>query len=201
MASCESSVHLTGRVAPTGGIRHPVGTAKVPVLLLELAQPISLVRGQARAQTPVDLGASDPTPERLCLHAEQARDLDGRRPCRGRLAPALLDHPDGTLTCLRRVPHSFVGHGPILSGRGLQVPGAVQNDEHASHDGPRVTRAGVGTAHARGECSDRRPDVPVDPCATAGSKRGGRRRAPPPSSTSPNRRLRCTSCLGACLVG
>src|SRR6516164_2295776 len=94
-------------------------------------QPPDLRRLLSRHAGPgarVHLGLADPLTQRLRgPDAQLVGDCADRRPVRGVIRPHLGDHPDRTLTQLRRVVARSTSHGSIFLSRSgaSRNPGAV----------------------------------------------------------------------------
>jgi hypothetical protein len=81
-----------------------VGAAELPVLLLELVDPSSLLGRRARARAVVDLGLSDPVPERLRADVELTGDPGDDAVALPLLLHRRQDELDRPLLNFRRVP-------------------------------------------------------------------------------------------------
>lgn len=81
-------------------LQNSVRSTQVLDFAFELLEARSLVRRKSWARAGVDLGLSNPRPERFRRHAEELADGGERGPL-GRVVRAILDrHPHGSFTQL-----------------------------------------------------------------------------------------------------
>src|SRR5688500_17283344 len=80
-----------------------VGAPQLPVLTLELLDPLGLRAGHPRTLARIGLGLAHPTAQRLRGHPELLSDRPDRRPLRHILALLFKDHPRRPLTDLTRI--------------------------------------------------------------------------------------------------
>ena len=80
-----------GREENRSVLQDGVGATKILILTFELLHSSSFVSGETRSLAVVDLGPSNPGPERLRRHAEQFRDVTDARPL-GLVVRSLVEH-------------------------------------------------------------------------------------------------------------
>src|ERR671910_528689 len=110
-----------------------IRAAQLPVLALELLDPLGLRARHSRALARVGLGLAHPTAQGLGCHPELLSDRRDRRPLRLVLALLIEHHPRRPLTDLTRIRRLPWHMSQILSSdRASKIPGAVQSAERSS---------------------------------------------------------------------